>query len=493
MLPYERLKKIFARISHLQYVQRILRWDEAVMMPEGAGLARAQAIATLNRSTQQMLTSKKIKPLIEAARQASLSPWDSTNVAWMEKEYIRATCVPLALSERVVKATLACEQAWRKLRAQNNWQDFLPYLQQSFTLIKEVAERRSQVLSLSPYDTLLDEYAPGFNQHTIDGIFSELKTHLPPLVQRIIAKQREESIHTPTGPFPVEKQKQLGLHIMQALQFDFAHGRLDESHHPFCSGGPSDVRITTRYDEHAFMSSLFGICHETGHALYEQGLPGKWIDQPIGNVNSMAMHESQSLLIEMEVCRSQSFFAYLTPLLIQQFGPQAAFTPENLYKLATRVAPGFIRVNADEVTYPLHVILRYEIEKKLFNGESGINELPVLWNDFMQSYLGISTDKNHKDGVMQDMHWSAGIFGYFPAYTLGRLIAAQIYAAFVQGETGEGKNSRVGDFKALNGWLKEHVYSRGCSLSVNELLTEITGRPLTTDCFLGHIQQRYLG
>lgn len=493
MNSYQQLQKIFKRFSHLQYIQRILMWDEAVMMPEGAGEARAHALATLSRTMQKMLISKKTKNLIEQAKQEDeLINWDESNLKWMEKIYNRSAAIPLQLTEEATKAAIACEQAWRRLRPQNNWEDFAPYLEKSFQYIKEIADRRSEALQLNPYDAMIDEYAPGFSQATIDPIFSDLKTILPSLVDKIIQKQQKHNILIPAGPFPIEKQKMLGLTVMKALGFDFKHGRLDASHHPFCSGGPTDVRITTRYSTDEFIRSLTAICHETGHALYEQGLPPKWLEQPVGHVQSMTMHESQSLLIEMQVCCSLDFYEYVTPLIQNQFGKQKALLPANLHNLVTQVKPGLIRVDADEVTYPLHVILRYELEKKLFSNEINIKDLPHYWDEMMMKYLGLSTKGNDQFGVMQDVHWTAGAYGYFPAYTLGRLIAAQIFATYQETYPDYRVDIKQGNFHTLKNWLEQNVYSYAALFSTKELLLKLTGSDLNSNYFINHLEQRYL-
>lgn len=493
MKRYPQLKKLFKRLSHLQYLQRILMWDEAVMMPEGAGKARVDAMATLGRAMQKMLISKKTHELIVCAKQEdNLSPWDIANINWMEKLYLRANSVPVALMEEATKASMACEQVWRKLRAKNDWQAFLPYLKHSFKLVQEMTNKKSEALGLSPYNTQLEEYAPGFNQQTIDKVFDQLKSILPDLISQVIARQAHEKIISPEPPFPITQQKSLGIAVMKALGFDFQQGRLDVSHHPFCSGGPSDVRITTRYTESEFLTSLHAICHETGHALYEQGLPKKWIDQPVGKVDSMAMHESQSLLIEMELCRSLPFCDFLAPLLQSHFGIQPAFSTDNLYRLSTRVKPDLIRVDADEVTYPLHIILRYDIEKALFANQITIEDLPMLWESLMLKYLNVSPQGNDRAGVMQDVHWPAGIFGYFPAYTLGRLIAAQFFSTYLSANEHHEADVKAGNFQPLRRWLKQHIYAYASYLPTNHLLEKITGEPLNPNFFLERIKQRYL-
>ena len=279
---------------------------------------------------------------------------------------------------------------------------------------------------------------------------------------------------------------------MKSLQFDFNHGRLDSSHHPFCNGIPQDIRITTRYSEEEFITSLLGICHETGHALYEQGLPQKWVSQPVGAIHSMAMHESQSLLIEMQVCRSPAYFQFLLPLIQQEFGKNETLTADNLFKLITRVTPSLIRVDADEVTYPLHVIMRYELEKGLFKGELALRDLPQHWDELMRKYLGLSTQGNDKDGVMQDVHWPSGAFGYFPAYTLGRLIAAQFFEAFSRSHPHFDKEVQQGNFQALIVWLRKHIHESASLLDTAALLKQVTGKNLESQHFINHIKQRYL-
>jgi len=425
---YQQLESIFEKIAYLEHLHAMSAWDEAVIMPSGGGKARAKAMATLDGVIHETLTDAKVGELIEQAKEERLDdPWQQANLQWMKKRYLNATCLPDDLVKALSETTLHSEQAWRTLRAENNWEDFAPLLEKTLALTKESAQCRADVFKKSPYDVLLDDFIPGINQQTIDPIFSQLKNTLPDLVETIIEQQKNRPLIQPEGPFPIEQQKQLGLELMQAIGFDFNHGRLDVSHHPFCSGDPEDVRITTRYNEKEFITAAMGTCHETGHARYEQGLPKKWLRQPVGRANSMAIHESQSLLIEMQACRSPEFMNFLSPLVKRIFGEQEAFDRDNLHHLYTTVRRGLIRVDADEVTYPLHVILRYEIEKELIEGDLKVTDLPNAWDEKMKDYFGHNTDGNYKDGVMQDVHWPAGLLGYFPAYTLGSLTAAQLF------------------------------------------------------------------
>jgi carboxypeptidase Taq len=273
------------------------------------------------------------------------------------------------------------------------------------------------------------------------------------------------------------------------------YGRLDESHHPFCGGTPRDVRITTRYKEDGFLAALMGVLHETGHALYEQNLPREWIEQPVGTACGMAVHESQSLLMEMQVVRSIEFLQFAAPLIRKHLGPfvhnPESLSTENLIALVSRVQPGFIRVDADEVTYPAHVILRFEIESDLVADRWPLADLPQVWNEKMQSYLGLSTKGNDKNGCMQDVHWPAGLFGYFPAYTFGAVIAAQLFNKISTVRPGVRAEIGRGDFSGLQGWLRENIWGMGSRLNMMELVNHAAG-PLSAAPFRAHLEKRYL-
>jgi carboxypeptidase Taq len=360
-----------------------------------------------------------------------------------------------------------------------------------------VAAALSDNLKLGKYDALLDGFEPGGRRARIDVVFADLRGYLPGFIQRALEKQRSEKVVAPKGPFAVERQRWLGLEAMKRVGFDFTHGRLDVSHHPFCGGVPRDVRITTRYDEKDFTTSFMGVLHETGHAKYEQGLPAEWLDQPVGKARSMSVHESQSLLQEMQVSRSPAFIQFVTPLIQQAFPEAAAaqpdaFSVENLVRLYTRVRPGYIRVDADEATYPCHIILRYELETKLIEGEMQVRDIPEAWDAGMRELLGLTTKDNFKDGCMQDVHWPAGLFGYFPTYTLGALTAAQLFAAVRRDHPSVDDQIARGEFGPLNTWLRDKVWSRGSLLETDDLLTEATGAPLSTAAFKAHVERRYL-
>lgn len=493
MNAYQQLEQHFKKYYDFENLAAIVSWDEASMMPAGGGKARAEALATLSAVQHDWLTHKKVGDLIKQAKEIDhLTTWQQRNLYWMEKEYLQATCIPVHLVEEFTNESLICGQAWRELRANNDWKSFKPYLEKLFQKIKTIAEIKSQTFNKSPLDVLIDEYSPDLDCKTITPIFNLLKHELPKLIPQIIEKQKDRQIKAITGDFPVEKQKQLGMEIMARLGFDFNHGRLDVSHHPFCGGISSDVRITTRYKEHEFLSSLMAITHETGHALYEQGLPTEWSIQPVGHSLGMAVHESQSLFIEMQICRSLEYIHFLVPIAQKYFKDVANITEENIIYHDTKVEPGLIRVDADEVTYPLHVILRYEIEQQLFASEITIADLPEVWDSYMQKYLGLSTKGDDKNGVMQDVHWPSGIFGYFPAYTFGALIAAQLFSAVKKSLPDLKEQLKQGDFKSLLHWLRTHIHEKGRLLPYQELLRQATGEELNADFYFAHIKERYL-
>lgn len=493
-IAYANLESRFRRILILRDAGEILHWDYSTMMPPGGATGRGDQLAELEAVRHGLLSASETGDMLtEAEQTGDLNGWQSANLAAMKHLWAHAT----ALTERQVmklsRASSACETVWRTARANADFAAVLPALAELVDVVRECADAKSQALSLSPYDALLDQYEPGGRSAGIDRHFKVLQEFLPGFLERVLERQANEpAAIEPSGPFPAAAQRALGIRLMTALGFDFDHGRLDTSLHPFCGGTSEDVRITTRYDEDDYSSAMMGVLHETGHALYERGLPSDWRYQPVGDALGMATHESQSLLVEMQVCRSRDYLEFAAPLMAQAFGgPGPAWQPDNLYRLLGRVERGLIRVDADEVTYPLHVILRYRLERAVIGGDLKVRDLPAAWNQGMADLLGVRPSSD-AEGCLQDIHWYDGAWGYFPTYTLGAMTAAQLFAAALKSHPEIRAGIPKGDFKPLLRWLGDNVHSLGSSIPPSQLLTRATGHPLATDAFIDHLQSRYL-
>ena len=496
MTPYEQLEVRFEELHHLGHAQAMLSGDEAVVMPRGGGAARGEALATIAAVAHQKLTAPEVGELLDKAEgsDAQLNAWQQANLRAMRRMQVRAVALPESLVPAIQIATTRCQQTWRVARAANDWYAVAGQLAEVLTLVREQAAALGDTLELEPYDALLDGYESGTRAADVTRLFDDLKGFLPDLVARALERQCKPL--PLRGPFPRERQRNLGEEMMRVLGFNFEHGRLDVSHHPFCGGVPDDTRITTRYSDDDFLESLMAVLHETGHALYQQGLPADWRRQPVGDALGAAVHESQSLFLEMQVARSRAFMEFAAPHIRHHLdgrGGDDAWNAENLQAHAIRVSQSYIRVDADELTYPLHIILRFELERALIAGELAVADIPDAWNDRMTRYLGLSTEGNLKDGCMQDVHWFCGLFGYFPTYTLGALMAAQWSAAATAAIADLDTQIAAGEFAPLIGWLHREIHGRGQLKSARELLTEVTGEALDLRHFKAHLERRYLG
>jgi len=494
MTAYSDLSAHFGRIAALSNAIGILQWDNDVMMPKGAAETRAESMALLQVMRHGLSTDARIGDwLDEADNDGSLGAWEKANLREIRRVWTVDTALPSELVEASSKAISACEMRWRQARADADFAALLPYLAEVLNLQRQIGRAKGEKLGLSPYDALLNDYEPGGRSAKIDALFDDLAAFLPGFTQEAMAVQaRRPALPPLESPFATETQRALGLKFMAALGYDFERGRLDISTHPFCGGADNDVRITTRYDEADFTKALMGVLHETGHALYEQGRPQAYLNQPVSIARGMSLHESQSLLMEMQACRSRQFLTYAAPLMRESFGGVGpSWEAEAMWHRYTRVEPGFIRVDADEVTYPAHVILRYRLEKALIADEMPLAELPAAWNAGMKSLLGV-TVPNDRLGCLQDIHWPSGGWGYFPTYTLGAMTAAQIFDAACKAETAILPGIGKGDFSPLVGWLRANIHGKGSLLPTDELLTEATGRPLDASVFKAHLRRRYI-
>lgn len=491
-MSYALLVEHFEQLHHLQHLGAICGWDQATMMPPGGNEARAEALSTLAVLCHRQLQDPRLGDWFAAAGQEPLAPEQATSLGEMQRAWRDATLLPADLVRQLSLAGSRCEHAWRSLRPANDWAGFLPLFDEVLNLSRQAASARAEALGLSRYDSLLEKYEPGMRSARLDPLFDGLRGWLPGLIGEVQEKQRGEPLLTPRGPFATERQKALGLEVMRLLGFDFNHGRLDVSAHPFCGGVSEDVRLTTRYNEQDVTQALMGIIHETGHARYEQGLPAALRKLPVGQARSMGVHESQSLFFEMQLARHPAFIARLAPLLDTHFGSQPAFAADNLARLYTRVEPGLIRVDADEVTYPAHIMLRYEIERDLIEGKLEARDLPERWDQLMQRYLGLDTRGNYRDGCLQDIHWTDGSFGYFPSYTLGAIYAAQ-QAAAMQRQLGPLETLIAEDMSPIFHWLRQHIWQHASLQDTATLMTRACGQALDPAPFRSHLEQRYLG
>ena len=464
------------------------------MMPKGSAELRGEQMAALELECHTLLTSPRTSRLLERAEAnaQALDEWRRANLREMRRERDHAIAMPQALVSRLAKATSHAEVIWVAAKQQNNFALFAPHLEEVVALVRDKAQVLSKALALDPYDALIDGFSPGLSSAEIDKIFALLKRRLPNLIHQAIDAQAQSELLELSGRFSSGKQKQLSVEIMKALGFAFERGRLDESEHPFTGGVPGDVRVTTRFAANEPISGLMGVLHETGHAMYDFGLPETWRGQPVGRDRGMTVHESQSLLLEMIVGRNRPFLRYLQPLLIKHFGVSGpAWEVENLYRSLIRVRRSLIRVDADELTYPVHIMLRYELEQQILSGKLPIKALPEAWNALLEARLGVrpTTDA---EGCLQDIHWAGGAFGYFPSYAVGAAIAAQLYERIREDLPNLDDQIAAGNFSGLFEWLRQHIHSQAARLGATELIKAATGKPLTGAAWMRYAENKYL-
>jgi len=490
---YDALCQRHQRIHRLSHLQSIASWDQSAFMPSRGAQARAEALAEMDGLLHQLGTDPALKQLLDEAAQEPLDDVQRASLREMRRVWRSANAVPQRLVEARSLANSHCEHQWRQQRPANDWAGYVENLRPVVRYAREEAQYLADDAGLSRYDALLDQFEPGMRSAEVDRVFGDLRQWLPGLIGQVMDRQARDSVLHPQGPFPAAAQRALGLDAMKLLGFDFEAGRLDESAHPFCGGVPEDVRMTTRYRDDSFLQSLTGTIHETGHGRYEQNLPREWLGLPVARARSMGLHESQSLSFEMQLAAHPGFAGLLQPLVERHLGHQRGFAADNLHKLMTRVAPGYIRVDADEVTYPAHVILRYEIERPLIEGEIEVEDIPALWDRKMQELLGLDTRGNYRDGCMQDVHWGCGLFGYFPCYTLGAMYAAQWFATMRRERPTLDEEIARGELAPVFDWLKDRIWSQGSRWETPELVRRASGEALAPAHFRRHLETRYLG
>ena len=491
---YLALEDAFNQASVFREIESILHWDAATHMPLAAAQARGEQLATIKILAHDILTRPALSTdLAEAQSDTDLEDWQRANLREMERLVTHATAVPGDLVAALAKASSACEAVWRSARKDDGFKAVLPCFSTLIDLTRQAAQAKAEAFGCSAYDALIDRWEPGMRGVDIDDLFSDLETFLAGLIPQVMEVQagRPPAL-IPSGPFPIENQRRLATELMTVAGFDFKRGSLDDSLHPFCGGGSDDVRITARYDEDDFTQGIMAVLHETGHALYEMGLPDQWRRQPVGSARGMSLHESQSLSMEMQACRSRQFMDFLAPLarrIFAQEGPE--WSAVNFYRLATYVQPSAIRVDADEVTYPAHVILRYRLEKAILSGDLSPADLPIIWRDEMKRLVGY-VPANDREGCLQDIHWYEGLWGYFPTYALGAMTAAQLFQAACHDQPDLMTKLAHGDFTDLTSWMRTHIHVWGSRYSSADLMVRATGRPLDAEAYKQHLTHRYL-
>ena len=490
---YDALTATWLRLHHFGHLQSIASWDRMAFMPVNGNTARANAMAEMDGLLHGIRTDPQLDVSLQQSEGETLDDFQRANLREIRRDWRNANALPATLVQAQSIANSRCEHAWRTQRPANDWKGFLANFREVLKLSREQANYLADKTGLSPHDALMDNYEPGMTGEMVDGLFGDLQQWLPDLVLQVREKQSREIVHTPVGPFPRAAQYAIGLEAMKLLGFDFDSGRLDESAHPFCGGVPEDTRLTTRYREDSFVGSLWGTMHESGHGRYEQNLPRDWLGQPVAWARSAGIHESQSLSFEMQIGLSRPFVGLLGPRLSAHFGDQPAFEPDNLHRWLTRVQPSFIRVDADELTYPLHVMLRYRIERDLIEGRVEAEDIPALWDAAMAKLMDIDTRGNFTNGCMQDVHWGEGLFGYFPSYTLGAMYAAQWFATIRKQTPDLDARMAAGDLAPVFEWLRENIWQQGSRWSTTELVTRATGGPLDPAHYRRHLEARYLG
>ena len=492
-IAIDRLRGWLAEIADLGDVTHLLEWDQQTMMPARGAAGRAEALATIRRVSHEKFTSMQTGALLQAAH-AALNGDDPTGddaslVRVTTRRWEKARRVPIELAADRAKAASIGQEAWREARERSNFDAFVPYLERNLELARRYVDCFDDFGCA--YDVLLDDYEPGMRTVTVDQLFARLKSELVPLIETLAEHSDRVDDSCVHGHFPAADQWRLASRVVKLMGFDSEAWRMDTAVHPFATSfGSDDVRITTRWDESFFPASLFGAMHECGHGLYEAGIASSLQRTPLGHAESLGLHESQSRLWENMVGRGLPFCHLLAPLVARELGGSLSdLDPETLYRAVNRVAPSLIRVEADEATYSLHVVLRFELEQELIEGRLSVRDLPGAWNAKYKEYLGLDVpDDAH--GVLQDVHWSSGSFGYFPTYALGNLIAGQLWQRAHADVPDLDDRLRDGDLRALREWLREHVHRHGAKFSMPELLERVAGEGIAVEPFVDYLKRK---
>jgi carboxypeptidase Taq len=489
-----RLKNKLAEVSDLRGAAAVLGWDQQTYMPAGGAAARSEQLATLERLSHEMFTSAEVGELLEAAgTEVAGLAYDSDEASLVRvsrRDYEKARKVPSSLVAELARTTSMGMEVWVKAKAQSDFAAFQPVLHRIYHLQRDLANCLGYEEHI--YDALLDQYEPGMKTALLKDLFAGLKQQLVPLVQSISQNLNTVDDAVLHRTYDAQKQWDFGVEVLKRLGYDLKRGRQDKSVHPFTTSFSSnDVRITTRIDENFLPSALFGTLHECGHGLYEQGVSQTLERTPLGGGASLGIHESQSRLWENLVGRSRSFWRFFFPRLRSAFSDVLSnVSLENFYRAINRVQPSLIRVEADEVTYNLHVLLRFELEVEVLKDDLKVADLPEAWNSRMKSYLGV-VPPDDSQGVLQDVHWSNGLIGYFPTYTLGNLVSVQLFEAAQRERPLILEQAEKGEFSELLAWLRKRMHEFGRKLLPAELVERATGKPLQASLYVDYLKSKY--
>ncbi|MEX2171945.1 MAG: carboxypeptidase M32 [Pirellulales bacterium] len=491
---YDKLCTHVRETAVLASAQGLLEWDERTKMPVLAGPYRAEQVAFLSGLIHQRQTAPELGEWLAELADSPLAtePHSETETVIRElrRTYDKKTKLPQSLVEELTRASILGQQAWVETRPKNDFASFRPLLERMIELKRQ--EAAAIGYEDTPYDALLDDYEPGETTANITRVLAALRERLVPLVARIAESGKRAPVEILHRNYPVAKQEEFGKRVAATLGFNFDAGRLDITQHPFCGGtGPLDVRLTTHYDERFFNSGFYSILHEAGHGIYEQGLPKEHYGLPTGSAISLGIHESQSRSFENLVGRSRAFWGHFYAPLQQAFPEALKDVPlADFYFAINDSRPSLIRIEADEATYNLHILVRFELEQSLIAGDLRVADLPAAWTEKYRHYLGIAPPDD-ADGCMQDVHWAAGLFGYFPTYSLGNLYAAQFFEQ-AQHDLGDlPAQFRRGDFKPLHDWHRQHIYNHGQCWRAEELVQKITGKPLSHEPLMAHLETKF--
>jgi carboxypeptidase Taq len=489
---FEQLKDRLATIKDLGSVKSLLFWDQQTYMPGGGIAGRAEQMATLSRLFHEMLVAGETKRLLYSADDPDPCSEKGALIRRARRDYERAAKLPAELVAQTSRVTALAESAWVKARKKSDWSLFVPHLEEILSLKRDAAEHLDY--EDHPYDALLDAYEPGAKKVRLEVMFEELKAGVVPLIRAVAERNQdgEDRAAPLRGAFDEAAQEKFGREVISAFGYDWERGRQDQSVHPFCvSPGQDDVRITTRFDGGWLTPALFGTMHEAGHALYTQGVNPDYSRTPLEGGTSMGVHESQSRLWENLVGRSRPFWSYYYPKLQEVFPETLSrVDSESFYRAINVLEPSEIRVEADEVTYNLHILLRFELEVALIEGSLSVADLPAAWNAKMEEYLGL-TPRNDALGVLQDIHWADGLFGYFPTYAIGNVLSVQFFDEAVRAHPEILEQMERGKFSTLLDWLRENIHRHGARYYPDELVERATGRPLDTAPYLSYLKNKF--